>query len=357
MPSFPSSDDIRNALRQVIDPDFQKDIVSLGMVKSIEPAPERGGVDIHVQLTTPLCPLKDRFRADIQAAVAALFDTPADIRVHFSSVSTSAAAPPSVPAERVWLVASGKGGVGKSTVAFFLALALQQSGHRVGFLDADVTGPSLPAMLGPDVAPPRITRKGDEYQIEPVKAHGIQWMSAGFIIEERFPMAWRGPIISKTLLQLIYATQWAPMDILIVDLPPGTGDVPLTLFQHFPDSSGIIVTLPHILAHSDVARAIELFRMPAFNIPVLGIIENMAYYEPRGPQGPRYYPFGRKAAEDLTRRYQIPIAGRLPIDPNWNTFPFSQQLEKNHLILPIIHKLTRREGILAHEKRTAGKHS
>ncbi len=345
---------ILSALAAVIDPDFRKDIVSLGMVRKVDIEPSARKIQVELRLTTPLCPLKDQFRDEIERALRSIAGPQWHIATTFVSSGTSSNASAPVPARHVWLVASGKGGVGKSTVAFFLALALRRMGHRVGFLDADITGPSLPAMLGTAALSPSIRRQGDEYRIAPVEAHGIQWMSSGFIIKEGYPMAWRGPIISKTLMQLLTATQWKAMDVLVVDLPPGTGDVALTLLQQFPSPAGIIVTTPHILAHEDVRRVIEMFRMPPFEIPMLGIIENMAYFEPQGSRGLRYYPFGKNVTRRLARQYDIPLIATLPLQSDFNTFPpHKEPNAAEDLFLPIIDKLIRREGIIRHARATA----
>ncbi len=338
----PTESIIREALRRVVDPDLQQDIVSLGMVEHVTVEPFV--IKVRVRLTTPLCPLQDRFRTEIESVVKEAIGDEWGVEVDFTAPAPTV--PPRVPVQTVWMVASGKGGVGKSTVAFLLAHALRAGGRSVAFLDADVTGPSLPALMHPKPPFPHVEQRDGQTFIDPVERNGIQWMSAGFIVEERFPMAWRGPIVSKTLLQLVFNTRWRPADVLLIDLPPGTGDVQLTLLEHFPEASAIIVTTPHMLALQDVERTVEMFRIPRFRTKLLGVIENMAYYEPR--PGERHYPFGRGAAAALEAAYRLPLLGELPIAETLNRFPLAvERILEEFVFLLITNKALRREGTLA----------
>ncbi len=332
------------ALRSVIDPDLGQDIVTLGMVRQIEIVPHEAIVKVTLRLTTPLCPLKEYFQKSVDEVIQSALGDQWQTRVRFEMSKPSTF--DDIPVQSIWMVASGKGGVGKSTVAFLLAHALKTMGLKVAFLDADVMGPSLPFLIGDKTPFPRIEQRNGQTYLYPIEHEEIQWMSAGFVIEERFPMAWRGPIVSKTLLQLLLNTRWEPADVMLIDLPPGTGDVQLTLLERLPTASAVIVTTPHMLALKDVERTVEMFRLPKFKVKLLGIIENMSYYEPT--PGHRYFPFGTGAGEALERTFEIPILGCLPINQAFNQLPVAvPPLLDNFVFLSIVTKALRREGIIS----------
>ncbi len=261
--------DIKAALSGIIDPDLGKDIVSLGFVRDI--AIEDGRVSLTIELTTPACPVKEEFRRQAEQALLALPGVrEAEIRM---SARVQGAAPvrerlPGVG--HIIAVASGKGGVGKSTVAANLATALALSGARTGLLDADIHGPSVPRMMGLEGRRPKAHGK----RIAPLENHGVRTMSIGYLLEERQATIWRGPMASGALMQLLRDVEWDELDYLVLDLPPGTGDIHLTLAQQVPMSGALIVTTPQDIALMDARRAIAMFGKT--NVPVLGMVENMS---------------------------------------------------------------------------------
>jgi ATP-binding protein involved in chromosome partitioning len=307
------ADSVRNesvldVLRQVQDPDLGRDIVDLGFVKDLQIAD--GSVSFTIELTTPACPVKDRMEAEARRLVGALPGVrKVDVRMTSQVRQAAPSAGPTLSGIRnIVAVASGKGGVGKSTVAANLALALQREGARTGLLDADVYGPSIPIMMGTHEPPPGMR----DNQILPVEAYGLKLMSVGFIAGPEAPVIWRGPMVHKLLTQFLGSVVWGELDYLVVDLPPGTGDAQLTLTQTAPLSGAVIVTTPQDVALEDVHRAVRMFEQ--VKVPLLGVIENMSYFA--CPQcGHREEIFahggGRKAAE----KYGVPFLGEIPILP------------------------------------------
>ncbi len=216
---------------------------------------------------------------------------------------------------RVIAISSAKGGVGKSTVAANLALALAAAGQRVGILDADIYGPSQPLLFGmADYSPTAAVVDGVE-MLAPAEARGVKVMSIGFFIDPSDALVWRGPMATSALRQLLHQSAWGELDTLLVDLPPGTGDVHLTLLQELRIDGAIVVTTPQQLALADVERGIAMFRAPAFDIPIVGLVENMAWFTPDDRPGQRYHPFGRDGGRDLAEALKIPLLGQIPISP------------------------------------------
>ncbi len=294
------------ALSKVEDPELHMDLVSLGMIKELAVEGER--VSFAIELTTPACPLRNKIEADARRAVEALPGV-ADVTIRMTSnVSHDRQASGFVQHQirNTVAIASGKGGVGKTTVAVNVAITLAQSGACVGLLDADIYGPNVPIMVGVDVAP---KPKGNK--LTPAEAYGVRLMSIGFLVQPGQPLVWRGPMLHSAIRQFIEDVNWGELDYLIVDLPPGTGDAQLSLSQIIPLSGGVIVTLPQKVSLEDARRGLELFRV--MDIPILGVVENMSYLEL--PDGSRMDVFGQGGGEELARQAGVPLIGSIPLDP------------------------------------------
>ncbi len=300
---------VLEALKAVQDPDLNRDIVSLGFVRDV--TVRDGKVALTIVLTTPACPVKDEMEAQARGIVAAL---PGVTSVEVSMTSDVPKSPVSLgdgmlPGVRHTVaVASGKGGVGKSTVAVNLAAALAADGARVGLLDADVYGPSIPIMLGLRTARPSV-RDG---KLVPLERFGLKLMSVGFIAGEETPVIWRGPLVGKLVQQFLADVQWGELDYLIVDLPPGTGDAQLTLTQAAPLAGAVIVTTPQEVALEDVNRGVRMFEK--VNVPVLGVIENMAWFNCTNC-GTRHEIFSHGGGAEAAKRFEIPLLGEVPLLP------------------------------------------
>jgi len=293
-----SVDLIKEALRTVQDPDLHKDLVSLDFIRDIRITGQ--DVSFTITLTTPACPLKDKLRQDSENAIRELIPDVGQITIAFDArmrADRRIMEKLKLPIKTIVAVGSGKGGVGKSTVAANLAVGLAQSGAAVGLLDADIYGPNIPTLMGVEQLPPPQKEK-----IVPARAHGVLVMSMGFLVSETEALVWRGPMIHGALQQLFTEVVWGELDYLIVDLPPGTGDAQLSVAQLVPLTGGIVVTTPQLLAVSDARRGVTAFKK--LGVPVLGIVENMAG-EVFGEGG------GEKAAEEM----QVPFLGRIPMDP------------------------------------------
>lgn len=298
--------DVLAAMSTVMDPDLNQDLVTAGMVKDLQI--DGGKVKFRIELTTPACPLKDKLKADAEAAVKKIAGVQAlEIEMTSRVRPANTAKDQLLPhVKNVVLVGAGKGGVGKSTVALNLACALARHGASVGLLDADFYGPSVPVMTGIKKKP--VSRDGKN--LEPLEAHGLKVMSIGFLIEADQALIWRGPMLQGALLQLVRDVNWGELDYLVVDLPPGTGDIPLTVAQQLKSAGAVLVTTPQDVALADVIRAKQMF--DKLNIPVLGIVENMSQFIcPHCGKGTHIFDTGggRKAAElmDMTFLGEIPL--------------------------------------------------
>jgi ATP-binding protein involved in chromosome partitioning len=299
---------ILNALRVVLDPDLRKDIVTLGFVKDL--TLDGSKVSFTIELTTPACPVKDQMREQALAAVRALPGVAAvDVRmtanVRSASMSETGRTPlPGV--KNVIAVGAGKGGVGKTTVAVNLALSLAACGSRVGILDGDIYGPNVPIMLGL-----RNTQLGtDGQRIVPAEQYGLQVVSIGFLTSDDAPVIWRGPMLHGAIQQFFREVAWRDLDYLIVDMPPGTGDVALSLSQTVPVVGSIVVTTPQQVALADSRRAVRMYQK--LNIPTLGLVENMSYYACPNCHHEADI-FGHGGGEELAAAMGVPFLGRLPI--------------------------------------------
>lgn len=298
---------ILDALRAVIDPDLHRDIVSLGFVKDV--AIDGGKVAVVVELTTPACPVKDRLKAECEQRIRALPGvTAVDVKMT-AQVRAAAANGPVLPGVRnVLAVASGKGGVGKSTVAVNLAAALAKSGARVGLMDADVYGPSVARMVG-GKGQAQATPEG---MLRPFEAHGMKFMSMGMLVNDQSPVVWRGPMASGLIQQFLTKVDWGDLDYLVVDLPPGTGDVQITLTQSANITGAVIVTTPQDVASEVASRGLKMFG--AVKVPVLGVVENMSYFV-APDTGRKYNIFRPEGGEAPYKRWGVPLLGEIPIEP------------------------------------------
>jgi ATP-binding protein involved in chromosome partitioning len=299
-------DAVLNALRVVVDPDLKKDIVSLGFVKDLAIAD--GRASFTIELTTPACPVKDQMRDQATAAVRALGVS--DVQVQLTAKVRSASVPetgrpPLDGVKNVIAVGAGKGGVGKTTVAVNLALSLARCGSRVGILDGDIYGPNVPIMLGINT---QLTTDGK--RIVPAEKYGVQVISIGFLTNDDAPIIWRGPMLHQAIQQFFREVAWKDLDYLIIDMPPGTGDVALSLSQTVPVVGAIVVTTPQQVSLADSRRAVRMYQK--LNIPTLGIVENMSYHRCTNCHHESDL-FGHGGGELLATDMDVPFLGRLPV--------------------------------------------
>ena len=306
---------IEMALGHVNDPDLGQSLTSLGMIENIKVDGMK--VSFDLVLTTPACPMKKKMSDDCINAIHELVDRNAEVEINLTS------RPQPDPKEEfkevfknihhIIAVASGKGGVGKSTVAANLAVSLAKTGAKVALVDADIYGPSIPIMFGISEEEVYGHRVGDKTYMLPIERYGIKLMSVGFFVDASKALAWRGPMASGALKQILTETWWDEIDYMVVDMPPGTGDIQLTLAQTIPVSGAIIVSTPQQVALADVVRGVELFRNEAVNIPVLGFVENMAWFTPAELPNNKYYIFGNGGCRKLADEMNIPLLGEIPL--------------------------------------------
>ncbi len=298
-----TQEQVLQALTQVMDPELRKDLVSLNMIKDI--AIKGSEVAFTVELTTPACPLRTQIQKDAENAVLAIEGVDS-VKVTIGAKVPEDKKITDLDIKNIIAVGSGKGGVGKSTVAVNMAVALAQCGAKVGLMDADIYGPNVPMMMGLEALPP--TPKGKK--IQPAMAFGVKVMSIGFMVNTGQALIWRGPMLHSAIKQFLMDVDWGDLDYLIVDLPPGTGDVQLSLVQTVPLSGGVIVTMPQKVSYDDAARAVSMFKK--MDVTILGIVENMSYLEM--PDGTLRRLFGEGGGEDLARMAGVPLLANIPID-------------------------------------------
>ncbi len=306
MTDKPTKEQVLAALGKVNDPELHKDLVTLSMIRDLKV--EGGVVSFSIMLTTPACPLKGQIQKEAEQAVMSVkgvksveikldSDVPNDGRMRGLV---------NMPIRNAIAIGSGKGGVGKSTISVNLAIALAKSGARVGLMDADIYGPNIPTMLGVENLPPPQNER-----LIPAKAYDIKMISMGLLVKPGQPLIWRGPMLNSAIRQFLSDVEWGELDYLIVDLPPGTGDAPLSLAQALPLSGAVIVTLPQLVSTEDAVRGLNMFRQ--LEVPILGIIENMSYLDL--PDGTRMDVFGSGGGEQMADNMDVPFLGKVPMDP------------------------------------------
>ncbi len=299
-------EDVLAALSKVQEPELHRDLVTLNMIQDLKI--DGGQVSFTVILTTPACPLRGRIEKEAREAVQAVPGV-TGVAVKLDSNVPSDGRPRGLlelPVKHAVAVASGKGGVGKSTVAVNIAVALAQSGAKVGLLDADIYGPNIPTMMGVQRLPAPTNGK-----LIPAETYGVKMMSIGFLVKPGQPLIWRGPMLHSAIRQFLADVEWGALDYLIIDLPPGTGDAQLSLAQSVPLSGGVIVTLPQQVSLEDASRGLYMFR--ELNVPILGVVENMSYL--KLPDGTRMEVFGSGGGQQLADSAGVPMLGNIPMDP------------------------------------------
>lgn len=308
-----TKEQVIDALRHVDDPDLKKDLVTLNMIRDIEI--EGNKVSFTVVLTTPACPMKEMIQRACENAIIHFVDKTAEVKVHMTAnVSTNRTKDQVLPQVRnVIAVASGKGGVGKSTIASNLAAGLALQGAKVGLIDADIYGPSAHIMFDVVDEKPMMTKKDARNLMVPVESYGVKILSIGFFTDANQAVAWRGPMAVKALNQMIADSDWGELDYLIVDLPPGTGDIHLSLVGAVPLTGAVIVSTPQEVALADARKAVAMFRMSQINVNVLGIVENMAWFTPEELPENKYYIFGKEGAKKLAEELDVPLLGQIPL--------------------------------------------
>ena len=306
--------EILKALSNVQEPDLGKDLVTLNMIKDL--VVDGVNVSFTIVLTTPACPMKDLMKNACENAIKLLVNKEAKVQVNFTSNTTSLRKDEKTvlgKVKNIIAVVSGKGGVGKSTVSANLALALAEGGAKVGLMDADIYGPSVPIMFG--VRGQRPLMKDDSGQgiILPLEKFGIRLMSIGLLVDEKDAVVWRGPMASSAIRQFITDVDWGELDYLVIDMPPGTGDIHLTIMQTVPVTGVVIVTTPQTVALADAKKAIAMFGQANIKVPIIGLIENMSYFTPAELPDNKYYLFGKEGGKNLATEYEIPFLGEIPL--------------------------------------------
>lgn len=309
-----TENDILQALKHVIDPDLKRDLVSLNMIEDIQIKGEK--VKFKLVLTTPACPLKESMKRACIQSIHKFVNSEIEVEVELTSRVTTIRKkedPLLAGVKNIIAVASGKGGVGKSTIAANLAISLAKTGARVGLIDADIYGPSVPIMFGLVGAKPESDERNGKTIIYPIEKFGLKILSIGFFVDPDKALIWRGPMASSALTQLFSDCEWGELDYMVIDLPPGTGDIHLTLVQKLPITGAVIVSTPQDVALADARKGVAMFRQVEINVPVLGLIENMAWFTPAELPENKYYIFGKDGCKKLAEELNIPLLGQVPI--------------------------------------------
>jgi len=306
-----TKEQVLQALGNVEEPDLKKDLVTLNMIQDIHI--EGNNISFSVILTTPACPLKALIENACRNAISYFISKEAVVSINMTSHVTTQKNTGVPGVKNIIAVASGKGGVGKSTVAVNLALGLAYSGAKVGLIDADIYGPSIPIMFGLEGVRPQASVVDGKTRIEPIEKYGIKLLSIGFFTDPNQPVPWRGPMVSTAVKQLFNDADWGELDYLVIDLPPGTGDIHITVTQTFPVTGAVIVTTPQNVALADAKKGIGMFMMPAINVPILGVVENMSYFTPAELPDNKYYIFGKGGGQKLAQQLDVPFLGEIPL--------------------------------------------
>lgn len=310
-----TTEDILKALSNVQEPDLGKDLVTLNMIRDIKI--DGNSVAFDLVLTTPACPMKDMMGTACTNAIKLLVNKAAEVKINFTSQTSSMRADnkdvlPGV--KNIIAVVSGKGGVGKSTVSANLALALAAGGAKVGLMDADIYGPSVPIMFGVRGERPMMKDAGKgKGIIVPLEKFGIKLMSIGLLVDDKNAVVWRGPMASSAIRQFITDVEWGELDYLVVDMPPGTGDIHLTMVQTVPVTGVVVVTTPQAVALADAKKGIAMFGQAQIKVPIIGLVENMAWFSPAELPGSKYYIFGKEGGKRLAEEYDLPFLGQIPL--------------------------------------------
>ncbi len=322
-----TKEQILHALGHVEEPDLKKDLVTLNMIENIEILPNK--IKFDVVLTTPACPLKGHIEHACRNAIALFVSKEVEVEINMTARVRAVDTAQLKNIKNIILVSSGKGGVGKSTVAANLALALANTGAKTGLLDADIYGPSVPLMFGVEGAKPQSSQGPDgKNRIVPIERYGLKLLSIGFFTDPNQPIPWRGPMATSAIKQLFGDTDWGELDYLIVDMPPGTGDIHITTAQSYPISGAVIVTTPQQVALADAIKGMAMYQMEGVKVPIIGVIENMSYFTPAELPENKYYIFGKDGGKRLATDNQVPFLGEIPLvksvaDAGDNGFPIA----------------------------------
>ncbi len=305
---------VLQALSTVDDPDLKQDLVTLNMISELQV--NGNSISFSVVLTTPACPLKELIKKNCLEALENHLGSGIDVAINMTSnvTTTRLKNTPLLPdVKNIIAVSSGKGGVGKSTVTSNLAVSLAQTGAKVGVIDADIFGPSMPTMFNCEYEQPAIIQKDGKNLLVPIEQYGVKLISIGFLTPNENAVVWRGPMASSALKQFIGDADWGPLDYLLIDLPPGTSDIHLTLVQTVPVTGAVVVTTPQKVAIADAQKGLNMFKQPQINVPVLGVVENMAYFTPKELPDNKYYLFGQDGGKNLAETTNVPFLGEIPI--------------------------------------------
>ena len=322
-----TKEQILDALGNVEEPDLKKDLVTLNMIENIEILPNK--IKFDVVLTTPACPMKGHIEHACRNAIALFISKEVEVEINMTARVRAVETSQLKNIKNIILVSSGKGGVGKSTVAANLALALANTGAKTGLLDADIYGPSVPLMFGVEDAKPQSSQGPDgKNRIVPIERFGLKLLSIGFFTDPNQPIPWRGPMATSAIKQLFGDTDWGDLDYLIVDMPPGTGDIHITTAQSYPISGAVIVTTPQQVALADAIKGMAMYQMEGVKVPIVGVIENMSYFTPAELPDNKYYIFGKDGGKRLAADNNVPFLGEIPLvksvaDAGDNGFPIA----------------------------------
>jgi len=307
--------DILSALSFVLEPDLKKDIVALNLVSNVKS--EGNTVSFDLQITNPAMHNKKRIVEACELHLSRVLETEVTVNATITPIpkapETPASNNPLPNVKNIIAIASGKGGVGKSTTTANLAVALAQKGYKVGLVDADIYGPSMPLMFNVENEKPMPIEVNGKNKIKPVESYGVKLLSIGFFANTDQAVVWRGPMATRALTQLFTEAEWGELDYMLIDLPPGTGDIHLSLVQTVPVTGAVIVSTPQKMALIDARKAVGMFNLEQINVPVLGMIENMAYFTPAELPDNKYYIFGENGLKDLATEQNLPLLGEIPL--------------------------------------------